>query len=388
MDNNRNKTAVPFRRFLAVGLVFLSLWQSTWNAAATGAEVAVAPEPKISAKYAVLMDADTGDILWAKEEHVPAPVASTTKILTALLLLEAGDPELTLTVTPDMVAAEGTSMGLKAGDLVSRYVLACGMLLSSGNDAANSAAIHLAGSLPAFAARMNARAAQIGIRDSHFVTPSGLDAEGHQATAYDMALLAREAIANPAFRDICSQQRIRVTYGNPQITKTLSNHNRLLREAEGVFGVKTGFTKKSGRCLVTAARREGITLIAVTLADPNDWDDHKILLDYGFSLYQATPLDVDLGTLRLPVTGGAVRSAALNCAWVPEAKLRPQSRIRREILLRHFEYAPLPADTVVGAVRYYAGDALLAEVPIVVQTTVPQKAPAKPRTTKKQQATT
>ncbi len=345
-------------------------------------EAVVYLEPELSARRAVLLDASDARVLLSKRANDPAPMASTTKIMTALLLLEAGDPELQIAVTGEMVAVEGTSMGLRAGDLVTRYGLACGMLLSSGNDAANATALHLAGSLPAFALRMNARAAEIGMRQTHFVTPSGLAAEGHVSTAYDMALLGREALRNSMLREICGQRYIRVSFGNPPYPRSLKNHNRLLELVDGVIGVKTGFTKKSGRCLVSACERDGVTLIAVTLSAPNDWEDHRKLYDYGFAQYKTYQLDETDSSFPLPVTGGETPAARLGFAQAPTALLpEPPRALRRVLLLRPFEYAPLRQGSVAGAARYYNGETLLAEVPLVVLSTVELRpaSPAKPK---------
>ena len=332
----------------------------------------------LSAKYAVLLDTQTMQVLYAKDCDAQSPVASTTKIMTALLLLEAGEPERAFAVTDQMVRVEGTSMGLKGGDTVTRYALACGMLLASGNDAANAAAIHLAGSLPAFAGLMNRRAAEIGMTRTHFVTPSGLDAEGHVSTAYDMALLGLEAMQNPVFREICSQSSVRVSYGNPPFVRTVSNHNRLLRMVNGCVGIKTGFTQEAGRTLVSAVERDGRMLVAVTLNAPNDWEDHRKLYDYGFAQYHPIALDdAAVPIARLPVAGGAISAVKVMLYETPVAHVRVLPfHIRRELLLRPFEYAPLPAGKVVGVARYYAGDVLLAEAPLVIQNAVE---PARPR---------
>jgi len=343
------------------------------------AQEAVLPDPlALSAKYAVLLDAGNLQVLYAKDCDVQAAMASTTKIMTALLLLEAGDPELTFAVTDQMVRVEGTSMGLRAGDTVSRYALACGMLLASGNDAANAAAIHLAGSLPAFADLMNRRAAEIGMTRTHFVTPSGLDAEGHISTAYDMALLGVEAMRNPVFRGICSQTSMRVSYGNPPYARTVSNHNRLVRELPGCVGIKTGFTDKAGRTLVSAVERDGRMLIAVTLRAPNDWEDHRRLYDYGFAQFHPIALDdASVPVARMHVAGGDMSWVGVLLYEAPVAHVRVMPfQVRRELLLRPFEYAPLPAGKVVGTARYYAGDILLAEVPLVTRDAV---GPARPR---------
>jgi len=213
---------------------------------------------------------------------------------------------------------------------------------------------------------------------THFVTPSGLDAEGHVSTAYDMALLGLEAIQNPVFREICSQTAIRVSYGNPPFMRTLSNHNRLVRELPGCVGIKTGFTEKAGRTLVSAVELDGRMLIAVTLRASNDWEDHRKLYDYGFAQYHPIALDdAVLPVARMPVAGGAMSTVKVMLYETPVAYVRVMPfHIRRELLLRPFEYAPLSAGKVVGVARYYAGDMLLTEVPLVIQSAVE---PARPR---------
>jgi len=326
----------------------------------------------LSARSAVLIDADTGQVLFAHNHEARMPVASTTKIMTALLLLEAGEPDFAFQVTDEMVRVEGTSMGLRAGDTVTRYALAAGMLMASGNDAANATAIHLGGSIPGFAAIMNARARGIGMVNTNFVTPSGLDAEGHLSTALDMALLGAEAIRNPMFREISSQSAMRVSFGNPPYLRTLRNHNRLVRELPGCIGLKTGFTRRAGRTLVSAVERNGRTLVAVTLNAPNDWRDHKRMFEYGFGQYREIALD-DAGAMvaRLPVTGGAVSHANVVLTSEPTAFVRTRPHyVRRMLLLRPFEYAPLHAGRVVGTARYYDGEVLLAEAPLVVERNV------------------
>lgn len=359
-----------------VGMAFLML--SLWAQPAQAAQSGVADALGLSARYAVLIDADTAQVLYAKDCDAQAPMASTTKIMTALLLLEAGEPDFSFAVTDEMVRVEGTSMGLRAGDNVSRYALACGMLLASGNDAAQAAAVHLAGSLTEFALRMNERAQEIGMTRTNFVTPSGLDAQGHLSTAYDMALLGREALLNQTFREICGQRAIRVSFGSPAYQRTLYNHNRLVRELDGCLGIKTGFTKKAGRCLVSAVERNGRTLIAVTLSAPSDWADHRKLYEYGFTQYRPIDLDdMSQPVARLPIAGGAVTQANVKLAHDPIAYVRVMPyHIRREILLRPFEYAPLAAGKVVGSARYYCDDLLLAEVPLVLEAPVEQERPA------------
>ena len=183
-------------------------------------------------------------------------------------------------------------MGLLEGDTVTKYALCCGMLLPSGNDAANAAAVRIAGSIGDFAALMNRRAAELGLRDTHFVTPSGLEGEGHGSSAYDMALLAREALRDPTFREICSSAEKETEFGSPPYRRWLKNTNRLLSMDEGVYGVKTGFTDEAGRCLVSACERDGEDLICVTLNDSDDWNDHLALYSYGFDTAHTADITV------------------------------------------------------------------------------------------------
>lgn len=324
----------------------------------------------VSAETAVLLCAETGEVLFEKDAHLRRPMASTTKIMTALLTLEEATPQRAVIVTPEMVAVEGTSMGLLPGDTVSFYALVCGMLLSSGNDAANTAAIAIGGSLPAFAERMNARAEQIGMADTHFVTPSGLDDEAHYSTAYDMALLACEALRNAQFADVCARESVRVSYGGPPYPRTLTNHNRLLRQYADCIGVKTGFTKKSGRCLVSAARRDGVTLVAVTLHDPDDWNDHIALFEYGFSAVRSVPLDGDLSSVRIPVTGGVQGSVGVTCAVLPCAVSVSPGQVRRTVYVQPFLYAPVEQGAVVGRAEYVCAGKTVCTVLLVADASV------------------
>lgn len=349
--------------------------------------VARAAGPEVSAQSAVVLTADTGTVLFEKDGHTPRPVASTTKIMTALLALEAaqerGDP--LVDITQEMVAVEGSSMGLQAGDSISLTGLAAGMLLASGNDAANAAALYLEGSLESFAARMNQRAAALGMEDTHFVTPSGLDGEdaqglGHLSTAYDMALLARAALEDQAFRQLCSSPSLAVEFAEPVKRVTYTNHNKLLAQYQGCVGVKTGFTKEAGRCLVSAAERDGALLIAVTLNAPNDWEDHTALLDYGFS--QVEPYQLAGGDVRLtvPVVGSPVEAVSLRGSNGGEVTLPlgQGAQVERVVRVPKFLYAPVEAGEQVGEICWYLEGQLLGSAPLTAAGAAPlqEKAPS------------
>ena len=320
----------------------------------------------ISAKACVLMLADTREVLYAENENEQLPMASTTKIMTSLLALESGLWEQQIKVTSDMVAVEGTSIGLLPDDLISVRTLISGMLLESGNDAANVTAYAVAGGQAQFLELMNQKAAEIGMKNTHFNSVSGLDTDSHYSTAYDMALLTAYALENPKFRSICSEKSERVYYGNPPYARTLYNHNRLLSSYEGAIGVKTGFTKKSGRCLVSAAERDGVTLIAVTLNAPDDWNDHKKLLDYGFSvakLYDASALQ---GDLSVKVVGGDAATVTATTAYAPKFSVAGDTaNVQAQAYLKHFLYAPVEKGETVGSVCYTYNGKVVAQVPLV-----------------------
>ncbi|MDD4699362.1 MAG: D-alanyl-D-alanine carboxypeptidase [Oscillospiraceae bacterium] len=316
----------------------------------------------VSAQAAILINADTGEAIYEKNAHLKLSMASTTKIMTALLLAEQNTPEKTVVTTKQMVTVEGSSMGLLEGDTVSYKALLCGMLLSSGNDAANTTAIILGGSLPNFAIMMNAKAKEIGMTDTHFVTPSGLDDADHYSTAFDMALLASYAMKNADFKEVASSKEMIVYYGNPPYKRTLGNHNKLLSMYDGAEGVKTGFTKKSGRCLVSSAERDGKSVIAVTLNAPDDWDDHIAMFDFGFSQLVCKDITYKFEDPTLPVVGGKFDRVKLNVSECKVGLLNKEySEITYEIILPPFLYAPVVVNKEIGSVIYKLNGEQIAE---------------------------
>lgn len=340
------------------------------------AEQVSADVPEISAKAFVLMDAQSGQIVCGDHAEEKRPMASTTKIMTTLLTLESGDLDTPFAVDSEAIQVEGSSMGLQAGDTVTKRALCIGMLLPSGNDAANAAAVAVAGNIPDFLRMMNHRAAQLGMTHTCFASPSGLDAEGHGASAHDMALLAREALRNADFAEICAKETMSLCFGNPPYLRTLTNTNKLLGMDETVIGVKTGFTDAAGRCLVSAAERDDRTLICVTLFDRNDWADHEALYDYGFA--QAQPYSLPLPDLpAVPVEGGAETAAQLYLreplsltAWrgvPPECDMT--------VLLPPFLTAPVEKGEAVGTAVYRNGNVEIARLPLCSAVEIAQQEP-------------
>ena len=360
--------------------IIFGVMLTVFLAAVFGFSAYAAEKPQdLSAQAYVLLSADTGEVLAAKNAHERHSMASTTKIMTALVALESGCPEQQIKVTSDMVRVEGTSIGLLPEDLITVRTLVSGMLLESGNDAANVTAYAVAGSQEKFLDLMNQKAAAIGMQNTHFETVSGLDSENHYSTAYDMAILGAAALQNPEFRRICGQKSERVLYGNPPYARTLSNHNRLLSEYPGAIGIKTGFTKKSGRCLVSAAERDGVTLVAVTLRAPNDWADHRKLLDYGFSVMQTREYSDFVKDISVPVVGGSasrVPARLYSPAVLPVADASAELQV--EVYVQPFLYAPVDAGAPVGTAVYKLDGKIVREIPLVAAediecTTVPQE---------------
>ncbi len=265
------------RRFIALLLVLVFFGQ----AVALAAPLA----PKVEAEAAVLMDAATGRLLYAVNPDAIMYPASTTKIMTALIALEKGKPDAVVTVSRRAASCEESSLGLKAGDRLTLRDLLYGMMIVSGNDAAEAVAEHIAGSVPAFADLMNARADKLGLINTHFANPHGLpDPNNHYSSARDLAVITATALQNPEFAKIVATPEYSVPLLNrPPIRVTTTN--RFLKTYPGATGVKTGSTQAAGDCLVAAAKRGGVQLIVVLLNDDNGrWEDAPKLMNYGFAV--------------------------------------------------------------------------------------------------------
>ena len=309
----------------------------------------------VNAKGAVLLEAETGEVIFGQNQNARLPMASTTKLMTALVALESLPPHTAVKIPAEAVGVEGSSIYLTEGETLTLEQLLYALLLESANDAATAIAIAVAGSVSAFAERMNARAASLGLTDTHFVNPHGLDAEGHYTTAYELALITREALQNPTLREICETSRKTIPLRGEEGVRLLLNHNKLLSSYEGCIGGKTGYTKKTGRCLVSAARREGVTLIAVTLCDPDDWRDHAAMLDYGFALYESLPL-CDEGFFSAPlwlVSGTQEYVIAENTAALAVTLRRDHGPVTCVVELPRFDFAPVTAGQPLGSLRFY-----------------------------------
>lgn len=320
-----------------------------------------------SASSAILMDGNSGRILYEQNAHERRLIASITKLMTALVALESGHAlgEM-VTIAPAWAGAEGSSIYLQPGEQITLETLLYGMLLRSGNDAALAVAGYCGGNVETFVAKMNEKARQLGMSDSHFSNPNGLNAEDHYSTAYDMALLAKACLDNETLANIVSTKSI--TLG----TRLFTNHNKLLWQYDSCIGLKTGFTEKAGRTLVAAAKRDGLMLICVTLNDPNDWADHAALFDYGFENFKAESLAAKGKPLcRLPVSGGLIPFCPVVADTSAAVCLAQDETVRRELKLgAPALFAPVSAGSQVGEAVYYLNDKEILRIPLVAGTSI------------------
>ena len=309
-------------------------------------------EPEVSASSAVLIDGDTLEVLYEKNSREKRSMASTTKIMTTILAIESGKLDSIITVK-DKIYIEGTAIGLNKGDQFTLETLCYAMLLESGNDAAVQTAVFISGSEQKFSLLMNKKASEIGMKDTNFVTASGLDDENHYTTAHDMALLGAYAISDSQFREMSSCKSYKAEFITPATIRYFSNHNRLLNSCDGIIGIKTGFTKKSGRCLVSACERNGKILVAVTLNAPDDWNDHKKIYDYGYSLYEKYKPSLTT-SYDIPVFGSDKRSEVeISLKNSSEILILKNSNIETKVYHNSFLYAPISENDIVGKLVVY-----------------------------------
>lgn len=315
--------------------------------------------PWVSAASAVLYDPLTGQCLYAKAENAVAGMASTTKIMTALVALEQYDTTQEVTIRAEWTGIEGSSMYLRTDECVTVEALLYGLLLASGNDAAAALAGLDESGFDGFVEKMNAKAAALGLENTHFDNPSGLDGENHHTTALELARLTAYALEQPELAAIVATRQTEVA------GRVLTNHNRLLAD-EGVIGVKTGYTKACGRCLVTAMERQGRCLICVTLNAPDDWADHRRLYTYGFSAFRQMDLlgAGDCGSVPLVSSERKASRLYTNESFRFFLQEKELSMLRIELLGPRFLYGTVCAGQQYGRLRLRLGDSILFETPV------------------------
>ena len=319
----------------------------------------------LSAEKAILADAATGRILYEKNADSRSLIASTTKIMTALVVCEQCNVLDRMRIPKEAVGIEGSSMYLQEGEVLTIQELLYGLMLHSGNDAAVALAIYCGGTVEGFAEMMNDKARQIGMQNSHFENPNGLDAPGHYSTARDLAMLAAYAMQNPIFSKTVSTKNI--TIGQ----RYLHNHNKLLWQVEGADGVKTGYTRAAGRILVSSALRDGRRLVAVTINAPDDWHDHAMLLEQGFSGFAHRNILQEgqiIGSLE--IAGGDCGHVQLLAAEDFDYALAPDEKVSLLIPGTGFVYAPVTAGADAGFVHVCVDGKSVGKVPLIYGATI------------------
>ena len=366
-----------FIRFISLLLAILAL--SAVFTAPVNAEENFAPS--VSAQSAVLIDGRSGSVLFEKQADLRLPMASTTKIMTALVALEYLPLDTVITVDPRAVGVEGSSVYLVTGEQLTLEQLLYALLLESANDAATAIAIGVADSVEAFAELMNQTARDMGLENTCFQNPHGLDHAEHYTTARELAQIASEALKHPTIATIVATRKTTIPHSGNDGVRLLVNHNRLLRDYENAIGVKTGYTKRSGRCLVSAAEENGAMLIAVTLNAPDDWRDHTSLLDYGFSKMETVTLcEAHQICMPVSVVGGEQNAVFVsNSDELTVAIPINHSEIKKIVEVPRFLYASVEAGETVGRLVYQSdldGDGTaetIGEVALTAQTSVKQK---------------
>ena len=328
----------------------------------------------ISASRAIVVDGQTGRVLYEKNADEQSLIASTTKIMTALVVCEQCNVLDRMAIPKEAVGIEGSSMYLREGEVVTIQELLYGLMLQSGNDAAVALAIYCGGTVEGFAELMNDKARSLNLKDTHFVNPHGLDAPEHYSTARDLAVLADYAMENPIFARTVSVKNVQIG------ERYLKNHNKLLWQVEGADGVKTGYTKAAGRILVSSAVRQGRRILIVTINAPDDWQDHKTLYEKAFSQYTPQQLiekDQSLGSVE--VAGGTRGVAYLYAAEPFYYAMREEEKWYYKLPAQEFVYAPVVAGSFAGYAHIYVEDLPVGKIPLTYgQTVEQQKDPQKP----------
>lgn len=329
--------------------------------------------PVVTADSAVLIDEESGAILYAKNEHIRRAPASTTKIVTAMLAIEYGKMNEIVTVSPRAASVGGTSIWLRPGDKLMLAEMVKGILMRSGNDGSAAIAEHLAGTERDFAAIMTVKAREMGALNTQFRNAHGLRAVGHFSTAYDLAVLARNAMQNRIFASLVSTRESQLSWEEKEQVRALRNTNRLLWTLDGADGIKTGTTSQAGRCLVASATRGGRRLIAVVLHSDDRWGDAVRLLEYGFQNFSLCwGARAGQVVARVPVKGGDARELML----VPRTTLcvpvrnNDSNTVQRILEIPEAINAPIRKGAVVGRVSLMSGDSELYSVDLIAANAV------------------
>lgn len=358
-------------KIAAVILILFSFFANT--AVATASEIQSPPE--IAGEAGIVMDVETGRVLYEKNAHLKLEPASTTKIMTAILALEKGDLSDIVTTGKNPTLVDGTRIYLEEGETLTLEQMLYAMMLNSANDAAVAIAEHMAGSVESFAAMMNEKAREIGAKDTNFVNPNGLPAAGHLTTAYDLALISRYALLNlPEFRKIVATKTAVIPWQGQEWDRQLINLNKLLWNYEGADGIKTGYTSTAGSTIVASATRNGRQLIAVILkSNGTTSKDCSALLDYGFNNFERKSLLKSNSVIaEKSVTYGSPVKLVTEKEFVTIVPKNDLPITKKAYIADNID-APVKKGDILGHVIFYQGCTVLGSVNLVAANTVKRK---------------
>lgn len=370
-----------FCAFISVALALIMIFPSyifadkVTDDRSNAADDRSADDIHISADCATLYSYDTKKFIYNKNANIRHSMASTTKIMTALIAIENSSMEDIVTVDSRAVGIEGSSVYLRDKETISMENLLYALLLQSANDAAAAIAYDIAGSIESFADMMNEKALELGAKDTHFTNPHGLDDDNHYTTAQDLAKIAAAALSDETFRNIVSCRQKTITSDDGEIVRVLINHNKMLRIYDGAFGVKTGYTKKTGRCLVSCAERDGVTLICVTLDAPDDWDDHACLLDFGFTLLVPVKI-ANEGEIRFAVevlNGDKAEVTVANSDALSVVLPKNDENVTVKTDINKTLIAPIKKGDVLGRLNVYKDGRLCASSALIATENIKAK---------------
>ena len=350
----KNDTLIYICVILITVLLFAML--SVYASATAKSTKITSFSKNISAKSATLYEPASKSIVFSKNGDQRLPMASTTKIMTAIVVMEHCEPDETVIIGPESIGVEGSSAYLREGDEYTVLELLYALLLQSANDAATALAYYVAGGISEFSEMMNAKSEELGLRSTHFANPHGLDDEDHYTTSNDLAIMGATLLENEVLCQIVKSRKKTFTYN--ERTRTYINHNKLLGLYDGGIGIKTGFTKRSGRCLVGAAERDGLTFISVTLDAPSDWSDHTAMLDFAFDSFEKIKLSDKTTTLqKIKIVGGNkeyVSVSAQEDLYILSKK--NGATVEKYEILPNYLIAPINKGEIVGKIVYRVND--------------------------------
>ncbi len=354
----------------ALAVVIFSAQPVYSSGASYEAMVEAMAEIGTSAEASVLYCCDNGEVVYSSNCDKKLPMASTTKIMTALIVIENSDITKTVKVSPEACGVEGSSIYLYENENITIKDLLYALMLESANDAATALAIAVGGDIESFVSMMNEKAIELGMKNTSYRNPHGLDSEEHYSSARDLAVLMSYAMKNECFAEITGSYRYSSEMTGKGETRVFLNHNRLLNSCDGVCGGKTGFTKRSGRCLVSVAVRNGIMMCAVTLNDPDDWKDHNALYDEGFKLYEK--YESEGLKFEIPVVNSENKSLSVATEGISlVVRIGEADKIQAVAEHDKFLYADVEKDEIVGRVVYRVGDKIIGQSSIKAIENIP-----------------